>query len=364
MIKVLHILDGMNYGGIQAFIMNVYRKINLNEVRFDFLLNNDYPKNYYEEIKKLGGHIFFVTPRNKGILKNINGLNAFFKKNKYDVVHFHESSLSYITPLIVAKKYGVKTRIIHSHSTHIDGGFFHKALHFINKKRIHKFATHYFACGEMAASWMFSKTKCYDKVKLIRNGIILKNYEFKDEIRNKIRRDYNLLSDSLVIGHIGRFETVKNHSFLLDVFSKIIQKKPNSILMLVGDGSLITEIKDKAKVLKIDDKIKFLGVINNVNEILQAIDVFVLPSLFEGFPISLIEAEAVGIPAVVSDSVSKEVGINLNVHFLPLDKTLDEWSEIIISCVNKNDYRDKVNPKIKEYDIENVISILMEVYHA
>ena len=218
MIRVLQIVDNMNSGGIQSFIMNAYRHIDSNKIQFDFLLCKKDPF-YGKEIEELGGKLFYIPARNKGLLANRKALQAFFDDHKdYQIVHMHESSLSYLEPLMAAKKAGIQKRIIHSHSTRVMGSKVHILLHYINQKRINKIATDYLACGESAADWMYGNSSIRDRVRIIYNGIDVSKFEFNETLRNEIRREL-CVEQQYVLGHAGRFEPVKNHSFLLDIFS-------------------------------------------------------------------------------------------------------------------------------------------------
>ena len=330
MIRVLQIVDNMNAGGIQSFIMNVYRRINRDEIQFDFLLCKEEPL-YGEEIQQLGGRIFYVPARSKGILRNRKALRAFFINHpEFTVVHMHESSLSYIEPLIEARKSGVKKRIIHSHSTRVIGKKIHRVLHRVNQLRIGKYATDYIACGKDAAEWMFGKSLIRNKVEIIYNGIELTKFNYSKSIRDEVRIELKI-ENQFVIGHLGRFEPVKNHLFLLRVFKSVLSIEENSILLLAGTGKLIDTIKQEAIGLSIDDKVKFLGVRNDPERLYQAMDVFLLPSLYEGFPVSAIEAQANGLPCLLSDTITKEACILPNVLMANLNDSPNKWAKMIMN---------------------------------
>lgn len=360
MIRVLQVVDHMGLGGIQAFIMNVYRNIDRNKVQFDFLLHRYEGNSFREEINQLGGIIHYVPARNQGVLKNRMALDVFFKEHpEYKVVHQHESSLSYIEPLIAAKRNYVPIRIIHSHSTRMGNSLIHRILHRLNAKRIHRIATHYLACGKLAGEWLYGQSKVKDKFIVVNNGIKLSNFEYNEDVRDKVRADL-CLRNNIAFCHIGRFDTVKNHRFLIDVFNEIIKIVPNSILVLVGSGILMNEIKEKVNDLGLSNHVLFLGLRSDINQIVQGVDAVLLPSIYEGFPVTAIEAQAAGLPFFMSDTVSKEALIKSNSYALSLNDTAKQWAEFIIPRIVR-----QVDNSImyeKGFDIQNTIDSLYKIY--
>lgn len=360
MIRVLQVVDHMGLGGIQAFIMNVYRNIDREKVQFDFLLHRQEGNTFREEINQLGGIIHYVPARNQGFLKNKRALGVFFKEHtEYKVVHQHESSLSYIEPLIAAKRNHVPIRIIHSHNTRMGNSMIHRILHLLNARRIHRIATHYLACGKLAGEWLYGNSKVKGKFTVVINGIKLSDFEYNEEVRNKIRKGLNLCKDTIFC-HIGRFDAVKNHGFLIDVFNEIVKIEPNSKLVLVGNGILMDEVKDKVNALGLNDRVLFLGLRNDINQILQGADAVILPSLYEGFPVTAIEAQAAGLPFFMSDSVSKEALIKSNSYALSLNDTAKQWAEFIIPRVERQ--IDNGIMYEKGFDIQNTIESLYKIY--
>ena len=357
--RVLHIVDSMGIGGIQSFIMNIYRTINKKEYQFDFLLNRHVDNSYEKEISELGGNLYFVPSRRNGILKNRKALNDFFMKHQdYVAIHMHESSLSYIEPLIQAKKYGCYT-IIHSHSTGVNNSVIPRLLHEINKRRIHRFADCCIACGNLAKEWMYGSTKEFSRSIVIRNGIDIKKYTYNEAIRKKYRKEFGL-EDKYLIGHIGRFNKVKNHNFLIDIFVEVLKIRKDAVLMLVGDGTLRNEIVEKVNSLGINENVIFLGERKDVSNLLQAIDVVVLPSFYEGFPVTVVEAEAAGVPVIMSDTITDEVMIKNNIVKLSLKQTAFRWAEKI--C----EHHDRIinNSLLYEegLDITETTNKLMRIY--
>jgi glycosyltransferase involved in cell wall biosynthesis len=363
MIRVLHCVGLMNRGGIETMLMNLYRNINRNKVQFDFLTISDEEGHFDKEIYELGGRIYNVKSRRQGVIKNRLDLNRFFKEHKeYNTVHMHLSSLTYIEPLIIAKKYNVKNRIIHSHNTKGAPGLIHSILHNINRLRIDQIVTHKFACSKEAGFWLFGKDVYGEKVNILNNAIDTKIFNFNKNKRNEVRRGLSI-QDRFVIGHVGRFSNQKNHSFIIDIFHEIYLKNKNAVLMLVGDGNLQSEIRQKVNRLGLTDSVLFLGIRSDIPDLLQAMDVFLFPSLYEGLPVTLIEAQAAGLKVIASDSISNEVKITNQLEFNSLSENAKVWSQKVLNYSNGYDRFD-MQEKIEKagYDIDGNTSWLEEFY--
>ena len=253
-------------------------------------------------------------------------------------------------------------RIVHSHSTNAPGNKLHYYVHHWNKLKIHKIANYYFACGKLAEEWMYSGSKCQNDVQIINNGIDVNKFCFNESVRNEVRAELGL-SDEYVIGHVGRFSQVKNHKFLIDIFEKICtnnDKKVKPLLLLVGVGELQEEIIQICKTKKIYENVIFLGARNDVHRLLQAMDAFVLPSIYEGFPVSAIEAQAAGLPCFLSDSITKDSKLKTNVHMISLHDTAEQWAFKIL----ENTDRIVENEVLFQmgYDLGTTLQKLEEVY--
>lgn len=356
MIKIL--LEGMtnNKGGKESYIINCYDKFDKNKFDFTFLAYDE--KIAYEEyLKDTGATIIHLPPRNKGLIQFRKSLDNVFSNNQYDVVWSHKTTLSSCEFLEIAKKHNIPLRIIHSHSSSNMGGKLTYILHQINKLRLTKWANVFFACSETAAQWFFGDGEC----EIIKNGIDVEKYRFNPSIREKIRKELRL-DDCFVVGHVGRFGIEKNHKKLLDVFYEISKRDASARLVLCGDGEERKNIEAQIKEKRLDDKVILMGVINNVNEILQAIDIIVMPSLFEGLPFALLEAQAAGLKCVVSDTVSKESDVLGWNTFIPLSSDDNRWAEAVIE--QKTEAREMAADVIKSkgFDIfdcvESVESII------
>ena len=280
-IIVAHIMGKWNGGGVESVVMNYYRNIDRNRIQFHFLCDEDSTDIPYEEIEKLGGKVIVIPPYQK-LFKYQKELYRIFKENNYKIIHSHINALS-VFPLRIAKKAGVPIRIAHSHSTSNKKEWKKNILKMILRPFSKLYANNYFACTEYTGKWLFGKKVVERKeLNVINNAIDLKKFEFNENTREDLRKELGIKEDVLVIGHVGRFMKQKNHEFLIDVFEKAIKQDDNIYLILVGQGPLEDKIKEMAKEKGIENKILFLGQRNDVNKLYQAMDIFVLPSLYEG----------------------------------------------------------------------------------
>lgn len=328
-IRVLQILHSMNRGGAENAIMNYYRNVDKSLVQFDFLLTAPDKCDFEDEIISLGGNVYRVP-----LLSVLNplpyckGVKKFFQEHPYKIVHSHTSSKSAI-PLWIAKKSGIPVRICHSHNTLSEKGINGLIRDFL-KLPLRKVATHMFACGHEAAIWLYGK-KLYEagKVQIVRNVIEREKFEFNPDVRKAYREKLNIEPNTLLVGLTARFNHQKNHSFALDILKVLSDQGTNVRFLFLGDGVLKDEIIQKAKDLGILDHIIFAGVVNNVNDYLQAMDIFLMPSFNEGLPLSLVEAQIAGLSCIVSTGVPTESDVTGLVRFLPLASGAKEWAKEI-----------------------------------
>ncbi|WP_431800784.1 glycosyltransferase family 1 protein [Halobacillus andaensis] len=320
-LRVLHVVVNMNRGGAETLLMNLYRNIDRSKVQFDFLTCK--PGVFDREIEELGGTVHripYVTDvGHRGYKKALKG---FFKAHPYKIVHAHMDKMSGIV-LQEAEKAKVPVRIAHSHNTQSEGGMLTKLYKNYAASNIHRSATHKFACSQSAAEWLFGPQS--SQVYLLKNGVDCQRFLYSAEKRMRVREKLNISPATFVVGHIGRFNHQKNHTFILEVFYKFLNTHNNSVLLFAGDGALRSKIEAKSKLLGIEDKVKFLGVREDVDELLQAFDLFLFPSLHEGLPVTLIEAQNAGLPCLITDTITKEVdmGMGLVEHF-PLSH-MESW---------------------------------------
>lgn len=362
MIRVLHVVGKMHRGGIESLIMGIYKNIDRNKLQFDFLCNEK--GDFDDEIIAMGGRIYYITPRNKSIKMNYTEIYNICKNNKdIKIIHNHLSSLSYLEPIRAAKNAGIKVRILHSHNNNMDYSFLRKLLIIFNKIRMKGLCTDYFACSNEAGIWMFGEHIWNEKGILIKNGIDSKKFLFNDFCRKKYRKEMNL-NDKFVVGFIGRFESQKNPLFLIDVFSISKKLKNNAILLFIGEGSLHEEMNKKLENLNLLDSTYYTGVIKNVNEYINTMDVLVQPSLFEGLGIIFIEAQTNSLKCIGSDKVPDDAKISNYFKKLSLDKSAKEWAQIIIQ--ESKNYKRDINMKDKiyqeEYDIELTAKKIEKIY--
>lgn len=364
MIRVLHILDSMNRGGIETTLMNIFRKIDKDKVVFDFLLQTDKKCDYSDEIEELGGKIYSVIPRKKGILKNKKELESFFATHKeYKIVHMHVGSLTYTMPLRIAKKYSVPIRIIHSRNTREGGHKIHKYMHLFNKIFIGNIATDFFACSDLAGKWLYPKKIINSsKYKIINNGIATEKFIYSEDVRKKIRKELKC-ENKLILVNVGRLHPQKNHMFLLEIFGELIKVNKQSMMYLIGDGKLRADIENKIKQMNLEKNIILLGKRENIYDLLQGMDIFVMPSFYEGLPGSVIEAQGAGLPCVISDTITKEVEITDLVNYLSINENPKVWSEKILEVV-KTSKRRNTQREIKNacFDMEQIANDLQVYY--
>ena len=268
-------------GGVESVVMNYYRNIDKSKVQFHFICDEDSTDIPYDEIEKLGGKVIVVPPYQK-LFKYQKELYKIFKENNYKIVHSHINALS-VFPLRVAKKAGVPIRIAHSHSTSNKKEWKKNIVKNILRPFSKLYANKFFACTKHAGEWLFGKKIIERKeLNVINNAIDLKKFEFNEKTREDLRKELGIKEDTLIIGNVGRFMKQKNHEFLIEVFKELIKKNDNSILMLIGQGPLLNDMKQKVRDLKIEDKVKFMGQVTDVEKYYNIMDVFLFPSIYEG----------------------------------------------------------------------------------
>lgn len=363
-IRILHVIGVMNRGGAESMIMNLYRQIDRSKIQFDFVEHTNMQAVFDEEILSLGGRIYHC-PRFTG--KNYYTYKKWWKRffqtdgSTYQIVHGHIGSTAAIY-LKEAKKNG-SFAIAHSHSAGTDNSlksYLYRILSFPTRF----IADYFFACSKEAGIERYGKKNYYSSnFVLFKNGIDTNKYVYNKEIRNLMRDKYNI-SNEIVIGHVGRFVVAKNHEFILDIFCEFLKRVKDSKLILIGDGPLRNKIESKAKNLGIFDNIIFTGSIPNVNKYLQMIDVFLFPSIYEGLPFALVEAQAAGLPCIISDSIPRECNIvNDLVISLSLKASITEWINRILN-VSKQINRVDTSKIICDsgYDIKETTKWLEEFY--
>lgn len=360
-IRVAHFVGCMNLGGAETFIMNIYRQIDREKVQFDFVCSKKEEAFYDAEIKQLGGRIFYIDePKKVGLLKSFKQIKNILKKEKFDVVHSHIALYSGIV-LIAAKKSNIKIRIAHSHSAIINNSKgLRKIYENIMRMLIEKYVTVKLSCGKLAGEYLYGSLK---DVIILNNCIDLEKYNnINNDIILKLKQDLKISENEVVIGHVGRFNEVKNHKFILEIAKNLKNKNMDFKILLVGIGELKNEIEKEIINNNLQNNVITLGARKDIPEIMNVFDVFILPSLFEGFPIVMIEAQAAGIPCVISNTISKEVELGFDlVKFVSLENAND-WADKTIE-VKSLKFGNKVNEmKLLGYDVSYNIKKIYDVY--
>ena len=366
--KILYFVDRLLPGGVQSFLKTLSKELPKDEYKIDFLVlddGNDYSK-YEKEYLDLGVSIHKLDGIWIRHLKDYKPfekkLDAFFKENKFDIVHINSGPKNYVVAKY-AKKCGTKMVVYHSHNTDYQTKNIIKKVYGNSlKKKVAKYSTDYLACSFEAGQWMYSKKILNsDSFKIIHNPIIVKDFAFDENERAKLRKEMGF-TDDFVIGNIGRLSKQKNQKFLIQIMSELVKKCPNAKLALVGQGELKNELEDLTKELGLSNNVSFLGFRSDVNKLLNSFDLIVMSSFFEGYPIVSIEAQANGLPCLMSDTITKEALLKDNSNMLSLNDSPEKWAEYILdNYINKKN--DRVAPKsIEQYDSSYIVKQLMELY--
>ena len=362
-IKILMVLGNTGRGGSQAYAMNILRNINREKFQIDFAVAYQEDNDYSEEIESLGSTIY-ILPYFKvyNYFTCVGAWNSFFKRHHYDIVHGHSTNSAFLY-LKVAKSYGCVT-ITHSHSAGYRGNFLQKLAKKIFAKRASKYADYLFACSDKAAERLYGmKYKELPNYYDIPNAINTEKFLYDKEIRKKIRNQLEIEEDELLIGHVGTFSKPKNHTFLIDIFQEIIKRNSKCKLVLCGDGYLKNLIIKKVSDYNLGSKVIFTGNVTNTNEYFMAMDLLLFPSLFEGFPVTIIEAEASGLNILQSDTITNDVIITDLVKKYSLINSPSQWAEQALECNvirNRTKYNDMLSES--DYNINKSINNLTELY--
>lgn len=355
-VRVLQVIRCMNVGGAETFLMNVYRNIDRKKVQFDFLVNE---KGFFdEEIKSLGGKIYYMDYITQiGQMEYKKKLKTFFKEHsEYTIVHSHIDQVSGII-LKAAKEANIPNRISHSHNTRNTNSLLGKMYKKYLQSKINKNATVLMACGEEAAKWLF-KEKANEAI-IVPNGIDLKRYKYDENIRKKIREELHIDENTIVCGHIGRFSKQKNHKFLIEIFKEYQNINSNSRLILVGDGQLRKQIEKQIKKQKLQESVMLLGKRKDSENLYQAFDLLLFPSLFEGMSLVTLEAQAEGLPILCSDTIDRKTDITKTIEFISLKEPAKHWAEKIENMDKSRNIKNNEILSLTDYNI-SILSRKME----
>ncbi|WAM33634.1 glycosyltransferase family 1 protein [Caldicellulosiruptor morganii] len=370
-LRVLHVVGGMDRGGAETMIMNFYRKIDRTKIQFDFLCMKRGEHHYDEEIRSLGGRIIHIDPpKSVGIIKHIYDMMRVMRKyGPFIAIHAHTQFHSGIVAF-AAFLAGIRKRICHSHTTSdMSTNNILRRLYFrIMRVLIRIFATKMLACSNEAGAFLFGTSSMKSgNVFIFQNAIDLSKYELLSE-KNAIELKHllNLPIESIILGHVGRFSQPKNHKFLVQLMKYVKANSLNIFLVLVGDGELRRDIENIVKVEELNEYIKFLGIREDIPELMNMFDVFIMPSLYEGLPVVLVEAQAAGTPCIVSDRISREVDFGLNlIEFVSLDAPVEEWVDKIVKRAGtklKNFSKIREAYKKRKFDVDEVVKEIEKIY--
>lgn len=367
-IRVLQIGMTKNIGGLETYLMQQFDHLDKTKVMYDFVnITSEDEIVFKEKIVQGGGKIYGVRSRHSNPIRHywqwIQLLHRIAKD--YKAIVLNSNSITYVFPIFIARFFGIPMRIMHSHNSGFEQkiGLAKRLIITMNRILLKWGATDYFACSKLAGKWMFGKDSYFT---VIPNAIDCAKYRFNEEVRNQVRQKLGI-EDQFVIGHVGRFTYQKNHSFLLDIFHEIHKQNPRSVLLLVGDAvedmSFYRAAKEKVQQYHLEDCVQFLGMRNDVPQLMQVMDCFVLPSKFEGLPVVGIEAQAAGLPCFFADTITREVGITELAYFFPIQNNEKQWAEIIVGTC-KNGKRKNMEKEISNagYDIQSEIRKIENFY--
>lgn len=329
-IRVLHYIGSLNIGGSQTMVMELYRKIDKSKVQFDFIVDRKNELLYYDEIIKLGGKVFIFDEYYRGYnhFAFIKQLDSFLDKHKeYNIIHCHVRSVASII-LKIAKRRGLIT-IAHSHSTS-NGTGVKSIIKKLLQSNICKYSDYLLACSRQSAIWLYGEKNCGNRCYVLNNSIDSNKYKYNNEVREYVRKKLNI-ENKIVIGQVGRLANMKNHLFSLKVLYECVKINPNYCLLIVGDGDLKSQIKKEIITLGLENNVIMLGNRTDVNELLQAMDIFLMPSIFEGLPLSLVEAQASSLLCFISNNVQDGILDDNLVISLSLDDGAKKWANEINS---------------------------------
>lgn len=358
-IKICHVIGDFVNGGVESVICNYFSHMDLDKFEVHIIGHGIKVQACADRFSEMGFVIHNITPKSVNFARSLSEMKAIFKDNKFDIIHSHLTEWACV-PMFLGWVCGVKVRINHSHMAEKPKGLKNKIYYGARLQLGKLFATDYFACGEDAGRYLFGDRAVESgKVTILPNAIDFTKYCFNPSVRNKMRSALELNDETLAIGHVGRFFEQKNHRFLVEIFKDYHEYNPNSVLLLFGDGELREKTEDQVNELKLGDAVRFMGVQQNMSDWYQAMDIFLLPSLYEGLPVVGVEAQAIGLPCLFSDQITREIEISSEAKFLPIDKGTKPWVEAI-GLDRERDATPCVD--MEKYDITKRAYFLQEFY--
>ncbi len=340
-VRVLHIVGAMYPGGIENFLMNLYENIDRDRLQFDFAVHKIKENDYTQRIKEMGGNVHLLPRLTKNPIKSLRQLRALVKQYDYPVVIRHTPN-ALIAPQLMAAKMAGAVTVCHAHSETDSMNTLHK----LGRVLLPLCCDVRYACSPKAGAWMFKKAK----FEIVHNAIDIDRFCFAEEKGDKVRDEFEL-GECHVYGHIGNYSEPKNHMFLLEIFKEISVLDPKARFFCVGEGELRPQIEERRKELGLDDKVTLTGIRYDVENFMSCMDMLIFPSIYEGLPLTLVEAQAAGLPMVVSDVITHEVIVtNGLVEQMSLNDQPKTWAERIVGIVER--YRDKNNRKCQRESIQ------------
>lgn len=345
----------MNAGGAETFLMKVYRCMDKTKFQFDFAVNVRTTNFYENEIKHLGGYFFYLPPKSSNIVEYKKQLKMIIEDNDYKYVLRITSNAMGFIDLKIAKAAGAKRCIVRSSNSQDGSDLKIRCAHWLGRLLYSQYVDVKIAPSDLAAKHTFGK-RAYEKgdVKILHNALDLNQFYFYPNAKENLCKEFNIDENTVIIGHIGRFMTQKNHKFLVKVFFCLQKQIPDAVLLLVGTGELEEDIKQEVKTLGLDSKVIFTGVRKDIPQLLSAMDVMIFPSLYEGMPNVIIEAQATGLPCVISDTITAEANITGLVEYKSLSISPDDWAGTAIKLLGHKRKDTKEDFLKNKYDIESV----------
>lgn len=365
--KILEVFgEPISAGGQESFVFNVLKCMDLSDMHVDILTPYYCENNYYRKmIEDIGGNIVALElpfSPGKSRFNIIKPIDTYLKRNHYDVLHVHSGSISILAEVaMIAHKHHINKIIVHSHCAAEYKTIKHRIIKFIATPILNSYPTNHIACSLVAGEWKYSKRIVNNHLTILKNGVDLNKFAFNKLIRAEMRDKLNISKNTYVVGHVGRFCYQKNHEFIINLFEKLKQQYDDCILLLIGNGENVDSIQELVEEKELEAAVKFLGNVSNVNDYMQAMDVFVLPSYFEGLPIVGVEAQANGLPTFVSTNVSHELLLSDAIEFISLDNQ-DEWVQKLLANINSKRYVTVDDLTINGYNIETTAQELRKIY--
>lgn len=360
--RVLYFIYGLNVGGAETLIENIIDKINYEKYKIEFVIQ--VPFIYNERIKKIveakSIRIHYITSYYKNPIKSISELKRVLIDGMFDIIHVHVNALLNITPIVLAKKYNIRI-VLHSHSSsNAGGGRIGKILHYINRRLISRYNTVNLACSDEAGRWMFKDFE----YEIIYNGIDIDKYGFNPTARKGIRNKYGVKENEFLIGHVGRLVKAKNHEFFIICINEIISKGVPVKAIFVGDGLLEKKIISMVEKYSLKDNVIFAGQVSNVYDYYSAFDLMLFPSIYEGLPFAIVEAQASGIPIVASDIITRQANVTDLVTYISLKSPVSEWNMVIMDKLKENNNRIAHKDVMKKsvFNIQNTVMRIERIY--